>query len=242
MKLQAVIFDMDGVLADTIEHHYRSWKEVARSIGISFTRRDNEKLRGLSRRSCLDLLLEGRELSEDEYFRLLEMKNDLFLEYIKDMGPGDLMPGVMDLINELRRNGIAMGIASSSSNVHLVLEKLDLGKYIAAVGDRYKVPRLKPDPDIFLFTASALGVPPEACIVIEDSLAGIQAAQAAGMCVVLVGTTPRLDEKPDARFSSLAQVSLQRLQQVHENWFSRQPGNAHQVERGRRLENNVNLK
>ena len=226
MELEAVIFDLDGVLADTTEHHYQAWKQVAEKLGIPFSREDNERLRGLSRLSCLETLLAGRVIPEDEIYELLEMKNDLFLDLIKEMGPKDLMPGAAELFHELRAAGIPIGIASSSGNAHLVIEKLELGEFIAAIGDRFNASRLKPEPDIFLFAASALGHAPEACIAIEDSLAGIQAAHAAGMCVVGVDGAPALrDGNPDAYHGSLTEVRLEDLRQVHRSWVENRASN-----------------
>lgn len=242
MELEAVIFDLDGVLADTTEHHYQAWKQVAEKLGIPFSQEDNERLRGLSRRSCLEMLLAGRAIPEDELYELLEMKNDLFLELIKEMGPQDLMPGAAALFHELGAAGIPIGIASSSGNAHLVIEKLQLGGFIAAIGDRFNAARLKPEPDIFLFAASALGHAPEACIAIEDSLAGIEAAHAAGMCVVGVDGAPALrDGNPDAYYSSLTVVTLEILRQVHRSWMERRASSLSASEPGYKLDSKFDL-
>jgi beta-phosphoglucomutase len=241
MELEAVIFDLDGVLANTIEYHYQSWKEVARHIGIRFSREDNDRLRGLSRRSSLDVLLAGRNVSEDKLYELLEMKNDLFIQSIKNMGPQDLQPGVAALFAELHSARIPIGVASSSANVHLVIEKLGLGEYIAAVGDRYKVVKLKPEPDIFLYTASALGRTPVACIVIEDSIAGIQAAHAAGMCVLAVDSVSRAGERADAYYDSLEQVTLKTLRDIHRRWMETGPARSSGLEPEKKVENRIDL-
>jgi beta-phosphoglucomutase len=219
MELKAGIFAMDGVLADTIEYHYRSWKEVACRLGIAFSREEHDRLRGLSRRSALEVLLAGRKLSEDQVFELLELKNAVFLEFIKEMGPQDLLPGVFELFHQLHAAEIRLGISSSSANAHVIIEKLGLGEFVGAIGDRYRVANLKPEPDIFLYTASALDVPPQGCIVLEGSLAGIRAARAAGMCAIGVGGLPGMASETQTIFPSLADVRLVDLREIYQRWF-----------------------
>ncbi|MGE5249348.1 MAG: beta-phosphoglucomutase [Bacteroidota bacterium] len=217
MEPKAVIFDMDGVLADTVEPHYRSWKAVADRLGIPFAPEDNDKLRGLSRRDCLEALLDGRQLPEDRMFDLLDLKNDLFIESIRDMGPQDLLPGALSLLRELKEAGIHVGIASSSANVHVIIAKLEIGEYIEAIGDRYMARKLKPEPDLFLHTAALLQVPPAACLVIEDSEAGVQAGRAAGMCVIGVGSGT-LAARADGFFPGLEAATLDKLRDAYARW------------------------
>lgn len=217
VAIQAVIFDMDGVLVDTVEYHYLSWKKIADGLGISFSRADNDRLRGLSRRDSLERLLAGRSLPEGQMAELLQHKNDYFITLLENLGPQNLLPGVARLLEECRKAHLFIGIASSSSNVRWMIEKLGIAEYIEAIGDRYVVRRLKPDPEVFLYTASALGVAPSTCLVIEDGEAGMRAGRVAGMCVVGVGEVA-LTCEAHASFPSLADVTLKDLRQVYSRW------------------------
>jgi beta-phosphoglucomutase len=218
MPLNAVIFDMDGVLCATDDYHYRSWKEVVSAYGIQFTRRDNQELLGLTRRRSLDTLLKGRSLPENEMDEILRRKNEVFLKLVEQMDAHDLLPGVKELLNELAANQLRIGVASASRNTGPVLERLGIEHYMDAVIDGNTVRKSKPAPDVFQKTASALGVHPAECLVLEDSQAGVQAARAAGMCVVGLGPADRVRDAA-ANFLGLQGVSLANLQQIHKNWL-----------------------
>ena len=220
MEPKAVLFDLDGVLADTIGPHYRTWKEVAARLGVPFSPEINRKLHGLSRRGVLEALLGERRLPENEASDLMDLKNDLFVEYIKEMGPKDLLPGALELLSQLREAGIAIGIASSSANAHVIIARLGIGPFIQAIGDRYGVTDLKPAPDIFLYTAAALGRSPQDCVVIEDSEAGVAAGRAARMCVIGIGRPGAL-APAHAVFPDLKAVTLEVLGEVYTRWRGR---------------------
>ncbi len=219
MTLEAVIFDMDGVLIDTIEYHYRSWNNVAERLGIPFTRGDNERLRGLSLRESLDLLLKGKEVSEDLILELLEYKNSCYMNYVEKVDMQDLLPGVFALLWELHAAQISIGVSSSSGNTQLIVSRLGINHHIEAICDAGDVEKLKPHPDVFLCAASLLEVKPENCMVIEDSAAGIQAGLAAGMCVVGVGAGPLMDAAY-AVFPNLMNVRLIDLQETYAAWHT----------------------
>jgi beta-phosphoglucomutase len=219
IPLKAVIFDMDGVLCATDEYHFHSWKEVVSSYGIPFTRQDNHKLLGLTRSRSLETLLNGRRLSEKQFNEILKQKNQVFLEMVKEMGEKDLLPGVKKLLDELVENNLRIGVASASRNTGPVLNQLGIDTYMDAVCDGNTIQRSKPAPDVFIETARALHVPTSQCLVLEDSQAGIQAARAAGICVVGLGPEMRLHGAP-AIFPSLEGVSLDLLQKIHSVWIS----------------------
>jgi beta-phosphoglucomutase len=219
IPLKAVIFDMDGVLCATDDYHFHSWKEVISGYGIPFTRQDNHKLRGLTRRRSLETLLNGRSISEKQFNEILKQKNQVFLEMVKGMGEKDLLPGVKKLLDELVENNLRIGVASASRNTGPVLKQLGIDAYMDTVCDGNTIRRSKPAPDVFLETAGALNVLPSECLVLEDSHAGVQAAQAAGMCVVGLGPEARL-QGAAAVFPSLEGVSLVLLQKIHSAWIS----------------------
>ncbi len=189
---QAFIFDLDGVLTDTAEYHFRAWKRLADEEGISFTRADNEKLRGVSRRQSLLLLLKGHPLTEVQMETWMTRKNDYYRTFLSDITPSDLLPGVSVFLAEARNQGIKLGVGSASKNAHDVLVGLGIIDLFAAIGDGFSVSNPKPAPDLFVWVAGRLGVPTPEAVVFEDAEAGIDAALAAGMYAVGIGPTNRV--------------------------------------------------
>jgi beta-phosphoglucomutase len=164
--LQAVIFDMDGVLCDTIELHYQSWKIVASEHDLPFTRSDNEKLRGLTRKRSLEVILKGKTLHEHEIQEILRRKNIYYLELVENLTHADLIPGVGQLLEGIQKSGLRIGVASASRNTRPVLERLGIADKIDQVVDGNTVHLSKPHPEVFLKAAEALEVNPETCLVL----------------------------------------------------------------------------
>lgn len=192
MKIRAFIFDLDGVLTDTAEYHYRAWKRLADEEGIPFDRRDNEALRGVSRRESLSRMLKGRPISEEQAQAWMERKNSYYVEMIRQMRPADVLPGSHELLAELRAAGIKIAIASASMNAGEVVDRLGLSAEIDALCDGNSVTRTKPAPDLFLYAARQLGIPPATCVVVEDAEAGVEAALAGGMRAIGIGPVERV--------------------------------------------------
>jgi beta-phosphoglucomutase len=188
LPVRAFLFDLDGVIADTTEYHYRSWKRLAEEEGLPFTRADNEALRGLSRRASLNQLLREQPLDEATAQAWMARKNAYFSSYLEQMTPADLLPGVAQLIDEARAYGLKTAVASSSQNAKRVLERLGVLDRFDVVGDALCVANTKPAPDIFLWVLERLSVPPQAAVVFEDSAVGVAAARKAGCWVVGVGS------------------------------------------------------
>lgn len=173
ISIQGVIFDLDGVLTDTSEFHYQSWKHVADEEGIPFDRRANDRLRGLSRRDSLLQLLGERQYEEGKLQEIMVRKNGYYERLIQDLSSSDLLPGAIALLNELRTAGIKVAIGSSSKNAHTVVQRLGIADWVDVIADGYSVEQLKPSPDVFLHAATQLKLEPAQCLVIEDAASGI---------------------------------------------------------------------
>jgi beta-phosphoglucomutase len=190
MDIEAVIFDLDGVLVSTDEFHYLAWKELADELGVPFDRYVNERLRGVSRMESLEIILEKSAIkyTPQEKEQLADKKNDRYRMLLNNLSADDILPGVMPFINLLKQKNIRMAIGSSSKNAPLILEKTRLKSLFELVVDGNHITNSKPDPEVFLKAAQQLGVKPENCLVVEDADAGVEAAIRAGMKVLAVGS------------------------------------------------------
>ena len=189
MSLNACIYDLDGVITDTAKYHYQSWKWVADQLEYNLTEKQNQKLKGIGRKESLDKILKwsGARISEAEKSNLLRKKNQMYLEQIDHMTPEEIFEGFKTFNALIKKEGIKVAIGSSSRNAIRIIDKLDLVLDFHAIVDGGMTENSKPEPDIFLLAAEKLGVPPEECLVIEDSQAGLTAAKKAGMKSVLFG-------------------------------------------------------
>jgi len=184
--MKSAIFDLDGVIVDTAKFHYLAWKEIAQKFNYKLTQVQNEKLKGISRKDSLSLLLKwsGNNLSNNEFNNLLADKNDLYLDQIKNLTKKDSLPGINKTLNYLKKAGIKIALGSASKNSKIVLKKLSLINFFDVIIDGNDVLNSKPNPEVFIKGAQALGVPCCDCIVFEDSIAGVKAAKAAMMDVI----------------------------------------------------------
>jgi beta-phosphoglucomutase len=190
--IQAMIFDLDGVLTDTSEYHYQAWKHLADDEGLPFTHAENDAhLRGVGRRESLLYLLKGRQVSQAHMAEMMDRKNRYYNALIKHMTPTEVVPGAVALLREIRQAGIKLAIASASKNAMTVLQRLEIVSYFDGIADGSCVVRSKPEPDIFLFAAGLLGTPTPACLGIEDANAGVEAIKTAGMRAIGVGPKER---------------------------------------------------
>lgn len=210
--IKAVIFDLDGVIVDTAHYHYLAWKRLAKELGFDLTLEQNELLKGVSRMRSLEIILDlgGIELSEAEKERIANKKNGWFVEYVNEMKPEEIFPGVKELLKSIRSKGLKMGLASSSKNAHAVINLLNIENEFDAIVDGTMIIHSKPDPEIFLLAASKLGVIPAECVVFEDAEAGVEAALAAGMKCVGVGSPEQLG-KANLVVAKTADFKLQTL-------------------------------
>lgn len=209
MNIKACLFDLDGVLVDTAHFHYLAWKQLADSLGFNFTEADNEQLKGISRNDSLNTLLKiGMiEATESDKARYASEKNETYLSYIKKMTPSDVLPGVLNFLNELKTKSVLTGLGSASKNARMILEKTALTNYFDAIVDGNIVSSAKPNPEVFIKGAKMLNIQSPFCIVFEDAVAGIQAAHNAGMKCVGIGSPDILNEA-DLVFPGFVNLNL----------------------------------
>lgn len=207
--VKGCIFDLDGVIVDTAHYHFLSWKRLADELGYPLSELDNERLKGVSRMQSLEVILRlaGKSLSPGQKDILANKKNVWFNEYIGRMTPEEIFPGVRNLIRELRKDGIKIGLASSSKNALEVIRVLQIENEFDVIVDGNMIRRTKPDPEIFLLTASRLALEPAQCVVIEDAEAGIEAALSAGMKCIGIGS-PALLHKANRVFPKTSDIDL----------------------------------
>ncbi len=212
---KAFIFDLDGVIVDTAKYHYLAWKNLANSLGFDFTEEQNEQLKGVSRVKSLEILLGvGKvNLSEEKKEALLKEKNKKYLAYVNTMTSAEILPGVNKLLQFLEANKIKFALGSASKNAPLILEKVGLLKRFYAIVDGNDVTKAKPDPEVFLIGAKKLNTAPENCIVVEDAIAGIQAANSAKMTSIGIGDKTVLSEA-DYVFESMNEITSDFLQNL----------------------------
>lgn len=191
---KAFIFDLDGVIVDTAKFHYLAWKELANDLGFDFSEKQNEMLKGVSRSKSLEILLEiGKiSLTQDHKEKLMFEKNQRYLSSVESLGTSEILPGIKDLILFLKSKNILVALGSASKNAIPLLKSLELFEFFDAIVDGNDVTHAKPDPEVFLLAAEKLRVSPDNCVVVEDSQAGIQAANIAGMTSVGIGSPENL--------------------------------------------------
>lgn len=189
MKYKGIIFDLDGVICFTDKYHYLAWKKMADEIGVYFDEVINNRLRGVSRMASLDIVLErsDRVYTHEEKEQLATHKNDMYRELLLQMSPEDLSDEVKNTLDELRERGYKLAIGSSSKNAKMILKQIGLGDYFDAISDGTNITHSKPHPGVFLKAAEFLRLKPEECLVVEDALAGIDAAVAGGFSGAGIG-------------------------------------------------------
>ena len=188
-----VIFDMDGVLADTGPIHFESWINLGKKLGIKITREFFEETFGQQSPTITRKLI-GLEADELSIKQWANFKEKNYRDLIKNkLEP---LPGVMEILAELKSKGFKLAVGSSgpSENVNLLLTKLRIKSYFNVIITAAEVKRGKPEPDVFLIAARTLNIKPEDCIVIEDAPVGIEAARRAGMISIALTTTHSREE------------------------------------------------
>ncbi len=211
-EYKGYIFDLDGVLVDTAKYHFKAWKRLADEMNIRFNEDDNERLKGVSRMASLDIILElgNKTLSEEEKVSLATRKNEWYVEFISKMDASEILPGALEFLKMLKENGYKCALGSASKNAGLILERTGLKNYFDTVVDGTHVSKAKPDPEVFTLGADNMGLSYTDCVVFEDSVAGLQAAKAAGMVAVGIGEASVLTDA-DMVVKDLSEFNLNML-------------------------------
>lgn len=215
---KACIFDLDGVIVDTVPAHFTAWKAMADELNIPFSEEENEHLKGVSRVDSMKRILAmgNMEKSDQEILDYTTRKNDIYVEIISKMTPSDILPGVLDFIDLLRQHDIAIAIGSSSKNTPTILKAVGLDKTFDVIVDGNQVTHSKPDPEVFLKGAAQLQFSPEECIVLEDAISGVEAAKRGGMKCIGVGDANVLGAA-DVVITDMTELNIDFLKALYTN-------------------------
>ena len=204
-EIRALIFDLDGVVLSTDCYHERAWERLSEELEIDFASIDADRLRGVSRLECVNVILEaynGKSLDKSAKIELGERKNRYYRAEVAQMTPDDVAPEVRSTLAELRRRGYRLAIGSVSRNARYILERTEMLSCFDAIADGTMTVHAKPDPEVFLHAARMLGTDPVHCAVIEDAVSGLEAAQRGDMMPIAIGS---------ATASPLARICLSSL-------------------------------
>lgn len=209
------IFDLDGVIVDTAKYHYLAWKKLANHLGFEFTVEQNELFKGVSRKRCLEILLDigKRKATQEEFDTWMVEKNIDYLEYIEKMDASEILPDVPRILEFLKQKNIPIALGSASKNAQPILEKVGLLHYFDTIVDGNNVTKAKPDPEVFLLAAKQLGVKAKDCVVFEDAVAGIEAANAGAMVSIGIGDQHILSEA-QFNFNDFTEISNEFIQEL----------------------------
>ncbi|NVK83723.1 MAG: beta-phosphoglucomutase [Cytophagia bacterium] len=193
---KACIFDLDGVIVDTVPAHYVAWKAMADELNIPFSETDNEQLKGVSRTESMKRILAmgGIEKSNIEIEEMTTKKNYIYVDIISKMTPEDVLPGVVRFLDLLDQNHIQIALGSSSKNAPTILKAVGLADRFKVSVDGNQISHSKPHPEVFLLGADRMGLNPSECVVFEDAISGVQAAKRGNFKCVGVGDPQVLNE------------------------------------------------
>lgn len=212
MQKIGFIFDLDGVIVDTAKYHYLAWKKLANELGFEFTKEQNELFKGVSRKRCMEILLEigNIKATQDQFDTWMVEKNVDYLAYIEKMDASEILPDVPRVLKYLKDKKMPIALGSASKNARPILEKVNLLPYFDSIVDGNNVTKAKPDPEVFLIAAKNLGVSAAKCVVFEDAVAGIQAANAADMLSIGIGDEHILFEA-NYNFKDFTEINMEFL-------------------------------
>ena len=195
--MKGVLFDLDGVIADTSVYHFQAWRKLIKN---HFNRELPDELekqtKGVSRTDSLNAILKflNISVSQEQFNEMTTEKNNIFRNLLASLTPANILPGISELISSLKKNNVKLSLASASLNGPFILKKLQLTEAFDAIADPSKVAAGKPAPDIFIAAAEAINLKPQDCVGIEDSIAGITAINKSGALSVGVGSKTDLKD------------------------------------------------
>ena len=215
MNKKGFIFDLDGVIVDTAKYHYLSWKQLANELGFDITLTQNEQLKGVSRVRSLEIILGwgNKTLSEEAFAKYMAEKNDNYLSHIAQMDEGEILPDIPKTLNYLQETQQGIALGSASKNARKILQKVGLFETFQAIVDGNDVSKAKPDPEVFLLAAKQLNKLPSDCIVFEDSVAGVTAANTAGMISIGIGSKETLGHA-DYIFNDFTEIQTRFIEEL----------------------------
>ena len=215
MNKKGFIFDLDGVIVDTAKYHFLAWKKLANEIGIDFTAKQNEQLKGVSRVKSLEKILSWgkKEISQEQFTALMAKKNTDYMSFIADMTDSEILSDVPKTLNLLIAKKQAIALGSASKNAREILRKVNLFDKFEVIVDGNNVSKAKPDPEVFLNAADSLNIAAKECIVFEDSVAGIQAANKANMISIGIGDSEVLHEAAYV-FKDFTEISIEFIEKL----------------------------
>ncbi len=214
MILRAAIFDLDGVIVDTVPLHFKAWKRMFNDYGVKFDYNDyKEKVDGIPRLDGCRAIL--TDVSDEEIKRASEKKQGYYMRYLNEDGV-KVYDSTVSLIKELIAAGIHTAVVSSSKNLHLVLKKTGLKELFEVKLSGNDITKGKPDPQIFLMAAERLNVSPGESVVFEDATLGVEAAKRANMRCVGIDRSglPELFKKADITVKDLSETGIRQLQNL----------------------------
>lgn len=218
MLKKGFIFDLDGVIVDTAKYHFLAWKKLANSLDIDFSEEENEQLKGVSRVRSLEKILDwgNKTIEKEQFLQLMGDKNDDYLNHISKMDESEILPDVPEVLDYLIANKQPIALGSASKNARTILERVNLKQKFNAIVDGNDVSKAKPDPEVFLIAAQLLNMEAENCIVFEDSVAGVTAANTAKMVSIGIGSEDVLGHA-DYVFRDFTEISEEFLQSLINN-------------------------
>lgn len=217
-NIKGVLFDLNGIITDSWLYHSKSWRQVAESIGIQWSSKLEEAIKGRDRIDSLNAILKSggmeNQYSEQEKEALADKKNDIYQQMLEIMNPNDILPGIHDFLAELRQNDYQMIIASASANAPKEIKKLDLEDYFPLIVDLKEIKHNKPAPDVYLKAAEMLNLDVDQCIGIDDGIVGVESINAANVVSIGIGD-PKVLDMADINFTSTKDLTLANIRQ---NW------------------------
>ena len=213
-ELKGFAFDWDGVIADTARFHGQAWRQIADKIGTEWTDELADGLKGMSRMDSLELILKSgnheNEYTQEEKESIAKEKNDNYLTLVQELTPDDVLPGMRNLLEELKSKGYHLALASASKNSPKILKYLEISDYFEGIVDPAQLTHGKPDPEIYLEAAKIMNLAPEQVAGVEDAQVGVDAINRAGEVSIGIGDYLK---DADVKFTNTAEVTLDAIKE-----------------------------